>query len=82
MHDIMCMNGLGVIAEMASTPNPGINILPAPLATVIFHYHKSDAYEPDTPLQLHRTRSKARSSAFARSSAQSPGASRHFFARS
>ena len=38
---------LGVIAEMASTPNPGINILPAPLATVIFHYHKSDAYEPE-----------------------------------
>ena len=38
---------LGVIAEMASTPNHGINVLPAPLATVIFHYHKSDAYEPE-----------------------------------
>lgn len=38
---------LGVIAEMASTLNPGINVLPAPLATVIFHYHKSDAYEPE-----------------------------------
>src|SRR5262245_41918547 len=32
---------------MASTVDPGINILPSPLATVIFHYHKSDAYAPE-----------------------------------
>ncbi|HSY98375.1 MAG TPA: hypothetical protein VK788_02680 [Terriglobales bacterium] len=38
---------LGVIAEMATTPAPGINVLPAPLAAVIFHYHKSDAYAPE-----------------------------------
>jgi hypothetical protein len=38
---------LGVIAEMATTPVSGINVLPSPLATVIFHYHKSDAYEPE-----------------------------------
>src|SRR5439155_9499665 len=38
---------LGVIAEMATTAVQGINILPAPLATVIFHYHKSDAYAPE-----------------------------------
>lgn len=38
---------LGVIAEMASAQNPGINMLPSPLATVIFHFHKSDAYEPE-----------------------------------
>ena len=38
---------LGVIAEMASKRNPGINVLPSPLATVIFHYHKSDAYAPE-----------------------------------
>jgi DNA phosphorothioation-dependent restriction protein DptH len=38
---------LGVIAEMATTPVSGINVLPAPLATVIFHYHKSDAYSPE-----------------------------------
>lgn len=38
---------LGVIAEMASAPVAGINVLPSPLATVIFHYHKSDAYEPE-----------------------------------
>lgn len=38
---------LGVIAEMASLPAQGINVLPSPLATVIFHYHKSDAYEPE-----------------------------------
>ncbi len=38
---------LGVIAEMATTAAQGINLLPAPLATVIFHYHKSDAYAPE-----------------------------------
>jgi hypothetical protein len=38
---------LGVIAEMASVAEPGINVLPSPLATVIFHYHKSDAYAPE-----------------------------------
>ena len=38
---------LGVIAEMATTPVQGINVLPSPLATVIFHYHKSDAYAPE-----------------------------------
>jgi hypothetical protein len=38
---------MGVIAEMAVQAMSGINVLPAPLATVIFHYHKSDAYEPE-----------------------------------
>lgn len=38
---------LGVIAEMATKHVEGINRLPAPLATVIFHYHKSDAYAPE-----------------------------------
>lgn len=38
---------LGVIAEMASARNTGVNVLPSPLATVIFHFHKSDAYEPE-----------------------------------
>lgn len=38
---------LGVIAEMATTPVDGVNVLPSPLATVIFHYHKSDAYAPE-----------------------------------
>jgi len=38
---------LGVIAEMASVANPPANVLPSPLATVFFHYHKSDAYEPE-----------------------------------
>ena len=38
---------LGVIAEMAAASFPGINTLPSPLATVLFHYHKSDAYEPE-----------------------------------
>jgi hypothetical protein len=38
---------LGVISEMATKAVNGINVLPAPLATVIFHYHKSDAYAPE-----------------------------------
>jgi hypothetical protein len=38
---------LGVISEMASAQVAGVNLLPSPLATVIFHYHKSDAYEPE-----------------------------------
>ncbi len=38
---------LGVIAEMASMQNAGVNVLPSPLATVIFHFHKSDVYEPE-----------------------------------
>jgi hypothetical protein len=38
---------MGVIAEMATTAVHRINVLPAPLATVIFHYHKSDAYAPE-----------------------------------
>ena len=38
---------LGVISEMATTPAKGVNVLPSPLATVIFHYHKSDAYAPE-----------------------------------
>jgi DNA helicase HerA-like ATPase len=38
---------LGVIAEMASLQNEGVNVLPSPLATVLFHFHKSDAYEPE-----------------------------------
>ena len=50
---------LGVISEMASRAVAGINVLPAPLATVIFHYHKSDAYAPEYAsaiLPNHKTR--------------------------
>jgi hypothetical protein len=38
---------LGVIAEMSVKPVEGVNRLPAPLATVLFHYHKSDSYAPE-----------------------------------
>ncbi len=38
---------LGVIAEMAVKPVEGVNQLPALLATVLFHYHKSDSYAPE-----------------------------------
>jgi hypothetical protein len=38
---------LGSVAEMASLPIPGINCLPEPLATVIFHYSPTMDYKPE-----------------------------------
>lgn len=38
---------LGTVAEMASLPIPGINRLPQPLATVIFHYSPTMDYAPE-----------------------------------
>lgn len=38
---------VGSIVEMATQQAPGINCLPAPLATVIFHYHESQDYPPE-----------------------------------
>lgn len=38
---------VGSIVEMATQPFVGINVLPAPLATVIFHYHESQDYPPE-----------------------------------
>lgn len=38
---------LGTVAEMASLSIPGINKLPEPLATVIFHYSPTMDYKPE-----------------------------------
>lgn len=38
---------LGSVAEMASLSIPGINCLPEPLATVIFHYSPTMDYKPE-----------------------------------
>ncbi|MEP1076084.1 hypothetical protein NDI52_11845 [Leptolyngbya sp. PL-A3] len=38
---------LGSIVEMACLPAPGINVLPKPLATVIFHYSPTQDYKPE-----------------------------------
>lgn len=38
---------VGSIVEMATQPIAGINELPAPLASVIFHYHESQDYPPE-----------------------------------
>jgi len=38
---------LGTIIEMASMVIPGISRLPAPLATVVFHYSKTQDYQPE-----------------------------------
>lgn len=38
---------LGSIAEMATLPIPGVNCLPSPLSTVIFHYSPTMDYKPE-----------------------------------
>jgi DNA phosphorothioation-dependent restriction protein DptH len=38
---------LGTIAEMASLPIANVNVLPRPLATVIFHYSPTMDYKPE-----------------------------------
>ena len=38
---------MGTIIEMATQPFPGLNHLPHPLATVVFHYHESQDYPPE-----------------------------------
>lgn len=38
---------VGSIVEMATQVIPGVNCLPGPLATVIFHYHESQDYPPE-----------------------------------
>ncbi|MHA0035516.1 methylation-associated defense system ATP-binding protein MAD8 [Deinococcus sp. PESE-13] len=38
---------LGSIIEMATMPIPGINQLPSPLASVIFHYSNAQEYAPE-----------------------------------
>ena len=38
---------VGTIAEMATQSMSGINHLPGPLATVIFHYHENQDYPPE-----------------------------------
>jgi hypothetical protein len=38
---------LGTIAEMASLRIPNLNVLPSPLATVIFHYSPTMDYKPE-----------------------------------
>jgi hypothetical protein len=38
---------LGTIVEMATQPFHGLNLLPRPLASVIFHYHENQDYPPE-----------------------------------
>jgi hypothetical protein len=44
---------VGTIVEMATRQLPGINHLPKPLATVIFHYHESQDYPPEFVSMIH-----------------------------
>jgi hypothetical protein len=38
---------MGSILEMAIRPLPGLNVLPQPLAAVVFHYNESEDYTPE-----------------------------------
>lgn len=44
---------LGTIAEMATMRIPGINELPSPLATIIFHYSPTQDYRPEFTSMRH-----------------------------
>ncbi len=38
---------MGSILEMVICPLPGLNVLPRPLAAVVFHYNESEDYPPE-----------------------------------
>jgi hypothetical protein len=44
---------LGTVVEMASMPLEHINVLPSPLATVIFHYSPTQDYAPEFVSMVH-----------------------------
>ena len=44
---------LGTVIEMASLPLENINVLPSPLATVIFHYSPTQDYAPEFTSMIH-----------------------------
>ncbi len=44
---------LGTVVEMASMPLEHINVLPSPLATVIFHYSPTQDYAPEFISMIH-----------------------------
>ncbi len=44
---------LGTVIEMASMPIENVNVLPSPLATVIFHYSPTQDYAPEFTSMIH-----------------------------
>lgn len=44
---------LGTLIETACVPIPNINVLPSPLATVIFHYSPTQDYKPEFTSMAH-----------------------------
>ena len=50
---------LGTILEMATQQFEGINKLPAPLASVVFHYHESQDYPPEFVSMIHPNQDEA-----------------------
>ena len=44
---------LGTVIEMASMPLQHVNVLPSPLATVIFHYSPTQDYAPEFTSMIH-----------------------------
>lgn len=49
---------LGTILEMALMPIPSINKLPRPLASVVFHYSKTEDYKPEFVSLIHPNEGK------------------------
>jgi DNA phosphorothioation-dependent restriction protein DptH len=43
---------MGSFLEMGLMPIPGVNVLPVPLASVVFHYSSSPAYKPEMAASL------------------------------
>ena len=65
---------VGTIVEMATRQLPGINYLPKPLATVIFHYHESQDYPPEFVSMIHPNDKESEIKALAQEYGALPGA--------
>lgn len=67
---------LGSIVEMATNSIPGINALPNPLATVVFHYSETQDYRPEFTSMIHGNDDKSAVERLASEYGASPAALR------
>jgi len=65
---------VGSIVEMAAQEALGVNCLPAPLATVIFHYHESQDYPPEFVSMVAPNTNEREAQALAQDYAAAPAA--------
>jgi hypothetical protein len=57
---------LGSILEMAVQPIAAVNLLPRPLAAVVFHYHQTQDYPPEFVSMVHQNDDPAQVAALAK----------------